>query len=58
MKKYLRSLNWSGFWMMLILCGLGLGTNESVVTFGIWAFMMLIFGVPIACFFLFAIGRE
>lgn len=51
-KDYVDSLNWSGFLFMIILCALGLGSNESVTSIGIWALMMLIVGLPLSLFVL------
>lgn len=47
-KDYVNSLNWEGFLFMIILCALGLGSNESVTSIGIWALMMLILGLPLS----------
>lgn len=57
MKNYLKKLNWSGFLFMVLLCMIGVTSNESVTNLGQWMFMMVFFGLPIATFFLFA-GKE
>jgi len=57
MRNYLRKLNWSGFIFVMMVCALGAAGNRNIDTFGQWAFLMLIFGLPISMWFLIE-GRE
>ena len=57
MRSYLKKLNWSGFFFMLIICAIGLTSNKNVTTAGQWFLLFLLFGVPISSFFLFA-GKD
>jgi hypothetical protein len=57
MLKFFRSLNWFGFWVVLLISMAGACSNENVSSFLDWLFLVLIIGVPSACFFLF-MGRQ
>ena len=56
-KIYLSKLNWSGFIFMWLLCMIGATSNENVNSIQQWALLVVVFGVPISAFFLFA-GKE
>jgi hypothetical protein len=56
-KIYLSKLNWSGFIFMLLLCMIGVTGNDNVSSIQQWLFMVVVFGIPISCFFLFA-GKD
>lgn len=56
-KLYLSKLNWFGFTFMMIICMLGVTSNDNVETVGQWLFLVVCFGIPVSMFFLFA-GKE
>jgi hypothetical protein len=57
-REWWNGLNWNGFGITLAICAIGLTTNKSVTSFGIWAMMMLFIGVPASLFILLATGRD
>lgn len=56
-KKYLISLNWSGFFIVLLLCCGGAAMNKSVTSVLHGLILVGIIGLPAAIFVLF-VGRK
>lgn len=55
-RSYCSKLNWSGFFFLIIICMIGVTSNDNVNSIGQWLMLMGI-GMLFALFFLFA-GKE
>lgn len=57
MRHKLKKLNWGGFLFVMILSMIGALLNENMNSIEQWLFLILVFGLPSALFFL-IVGRE
>lgn len=53
MLNYLKRLNWEGFFIMFLICGLGAMSRKQDKTIMDSIFIWLIVGLPISLLFLF-----
>lgn len=55
--KKIKTLNWVGFVIVLLLCSLAAMLNKNVNSITEWGLLTTLFGFPVATFFLIA-GRK
>ena len=57
MREYLKKLNWSGFFILLVLTMLGAAANKHISCVIDWVFLVAIIGIPFSLLVLF-IGKK